>query len=114
MQVGQVVIDILQFLTPIGIFVYLIKEQVTPATLSKVCGQLVDAVGVEPDVIHTGVEYGVVHLVVLLDMLEQQSSLAHTSGTTQTDKRGIPCYLVFNITHKVDVSSIVFCYKSVI
>ena len=63
MEVGEIVVDILQFLAPVGVFVYFVEIKPTTATFGKLSGQLINAMGIEPDIVHTSIQHRLIEFV---------------------------------------------------
>ncbi len=111
MEVGEVVIDVFQFLTPIGVFMYLIEIKPTYATFCKLCSQFINTMCIEPDIVRAGIQQHLIEFVAQLDMLQQKSGFPNTLCTPNPDKGGIPFYYLLQPTNKLRANTIVFCCK---
>ncbi len=113
MEVGEVVIDVFQFLTPIGVFMYLIEIKPTYATFCKLCSQFINTIYYVHRTRycprwHT---HRLIEFVAQLDMLQQKNGFPNTSCTPNPDKGGIPFYYLLQPTNKLRANTIVFCCK---
>lgn len=111
MEVGEVVIDVFQFLTPIGVFMYLIEIKPTYATFCKLCSQFINTMCIEPDFVRAGIQQRLIEFVAQLDMPQQKSGFPNTLCTPNPDKGGIPFYYLLQPTNKLRANTIVFCCK---
>ena len=91
LQIRVLVVALTQFGTPVGLLEHLVDEQHATAFLAELAGKVGNAVPLEVEVVHVDVQaLAVVQTESLLGILQQESRLAHATGSLDAYHAVVP------------------------